>query len=186
VEWSGLCFSFSRYIPNFDASSQGAEAQLIHAMKVQSPNLHEQFWNSKALTIMASKIGEVLEIESADSYIKRPAGPMITIKLKDISKLLGYIRIPSMAEGAETDDLDVTVGETILEVHHRSWARELACPCMCAVVLDDPGVRSNWPERCAVRLSFRSCSLEESSHCPVEQLTSVSVGEALLVVRHRS
>jgi hypothetical protein len=54
---------------------------------------------------MASKIGEVLEIESTDSYIKRPAGPMITIKLKDISKLPGYIRIPSMAEGAEINDL---------------------------------------------------------------------------------
>jgi hypothetical protein len=54
---------------------------------------------------MASKIGEVLEIETADSYIKRPAGPMITIELKDISKLPGYIQIPSMAEGAETNDM---------------------------------------------------------------------------------
>jgi hypothetical protein len=26
VEWSGLGLSFSRYIPNFDSSSQGAEA----------------------------------------------------------------------------------------------------------------------------------------------------------------
>ncbi len=34
VDWSGLCLSFSRYIPNFDASSQGAEAQLTHAIKV--------------------------------------------------------------------------------------------------------------------------------------------------------
>jgi hypothetical protein len=34
VEWSSLCFSFSRYIPNFDASSQGAETQLTHAIKV--------------------------------------------------------------------------------------------------------------------------------------------------------
>jgi hypothetical protein len=53
---------------------------------------------------MASKIGEVLEIEAVDSYIKRPAGPMITIELRDISKLPGYIRIPSMAEGAEPND----------------------------------------------------------------------------------
>ncbi len=50
---------------------------------------------------MASKLGEVLEIEVADSCIKRPAGPMITIELRDISKLPGYIRIPSMAEGSE-------------------------------------------------------------------------------------
>ncbi len=34
MEWSGLCLSFSQYTPNFDASSQGAEAQLTHAIKV--------------------------------------------------------------------------------------------------------------------------------------------------------
>jgi hypothetical protein len=72
---------------------------------VQFPDLHEQFRNTRALTITASKIGEVLEIEAADSYIKRPSGPMITIELKDISKLPGYIQIPSMAEGAETNDM---------------------------------------------------------------------------------
>jgi hypothetical protein len=54
---------------------------------------------------MASKLGEVLKIEPAESYIKRPAGPLITIELKDISKLPGYIRISSMAEGAKTDDM---------------------------------------------------------------------------------
>jgi hypothetical protein len=74
-------------------------------IKVQFPDLHEQFKNTRALTIMASKIGEVLEIEAVDSYIKRPAGPMITIELRDISKLPGYIRIPSMAEGAEPSDI---------------------------------------------------------------------------------
>jgi hypothetical protein len=72
VEWSALHLSFSRYIPNFNASSQGAEAQLTHAIKVQFPDLHEQFRNTKALTIMANKLGEVLEIEPAESYIKRP------------------------------------------------------------------------------------------------------------------
>ncbi|CAK9878236.1 unnamed protein product [Sphagnum jensenii] len=41
VEWSGLGFSFSRYIPNFDASSQGVEVQLTHVIKVQFPDLHE-------------------------------------------------------------------------------------------------------------------------------------------------
>ncbi|CAK9860962.1 unnamed protein product [Sphagnum jensenii] len=111
VEWSGLGLSFSRYIPNFNASSQGAEAQLTHAIKVQFPDLHEQFRNTRALTIMASKLGEVLEIEAADSYIKRLAMPMITIELRDISKLPGYIRILSMAKGVETND---TVAQRIL------------------------------------------------------------------------
>lgn len=84
-----------------DASSQGAEAQPTHAIKVQFPDLHEEFKNTRALTLMASKLGEVLEIEAADSYIKRPAGPMITIELRDISKLPRFLRIPSMAEGSE-------------------------------------------------------------------------------------
>jgi len=75
------------------------EALLTHAIKVQFPDLHEQFRNKRALTIMASKLDEVLEIEAADSYIKRPAGPMVTIEVKDIAKLTGFIRIPTMAEG---------------------------------------------------------------------------------------
>jgi hypothetical protein len=111
VEWNEMGLSFSRYIPNFDSSSQGAEAQLTHTIKVQFLDLHEQFRNTRALTIMASKIGEVLEIEAIDLYIKRPVGPMITIELRDISKLPGYIRIPSMAEGAEPSD---TMAQRIL------------------------------------------------------------------------
>jgi len=54
---------------------------------------------------MASKLGEVLDIEAADSYMKRPAGPMVTVEVKDIAKLAGYIRIPSMAEGAAITDM---------------------------------------------------------------------------------
>jgi hypothetical protein len=104
VEWSGLNLSFSQYIPNFDANVQGAKTLLSHTIKVQFPNLHEQFRNTKALTIMASKIGEVLKIEREDSYIKRPAGPMITVETHDINKLAGYICIPSMAEGATVKD----------------------------------------------------------------------------------
>ncbi|CAK9215899.1 unnamed protein product [Sphagnum troendelagicum] len=100
VEWSGLSLSFSRYTPNFDASTQGAKALLMHMIKIQFPDLHEQFRNVRALTIMASKIDEVLDIEAADFYMKRLAGPMVTIEVKEISKPAGYIRIPSMANGA--------------------------------------------------------------------------------------
>jgi len=53
---------------------------------------------------MASSIGDVLDIESPDSYIKRSAGPMVTVEVKDISKLTGIIRIPSMAEGTGPED----------------------------------------------------------------------------------
>ncbi|CAM6065948.1 unnamed protein product [Sphagnum tenellum] len=51
---------------------------------------------------MASTLGEVLDIEAEDSYIKRPAGPMVTLEVLDISKLAGFIRIPSMSEGVGT------------------------------------------------------------------------------------
>ncbi len=34
VEWNGLNLSFSRYIPNFDASVQGAATLLSHIIKV--------------------------------------------------------------------------------------------------------------------------------------------------------
>lgn len=60
---------------------------------------------------MASKLGEVLDIEAANSYMKRPAGPTVTIEVRDIAKLAGYIRIPSMAEGASASD---TIRQRIL------------------------------------------------------------------------
>jgi hypothetical protein len=41
VEWNGLNLSFFRYTPNFDASTQGAKALLMHTIKVQFPDLHE-------------------------------------------------------------------------------------------------------------------------------------------------
>jgi hypothetical protein len=83
---------------------KGAETLFSHIIKVQFLNLHEQFKNIKDFTIMASKIKEVLEIELEDSYIKRPTGPMITVETRDIGKLVGYIRIPSIAERATAKD----------------------------------------------------------------------------------
>jgi len=85
--------------------------QFTHAIRVQFPDLHEEFKNTRALTLMASKLREVLEIEAVDSYIKRPVGLMITIELRDISKLSGCIRILSMAEGSEDT---ATIAQKIL------------------------------------------------------------------------
>ncbi len=70
-------------------------------IKVQFLDLHAQFRSEKALTIMASSIEEILDIELPDSYIKRPARPMVIVEVRDISKLAGIIRIPSMTEGAD-------------------------------------------------------------------------------------
>jgi hypothetical protein len=98
VEWSGWALSFSKYSENFRPNELGAEKLLTHSIKVQFPDLHAHFRSIQALTIMANSIGEVLDIESPDSYIKRPAGPMVTVEVRDISKLAGIIRIPSIAQ----------------------------------------------------------------------------------------
>jgi hypothetical protein len=60
---------------------------------------------------MASNLGEVLDIEATDSYMKISVGPMVTIEVRKISKLAGYIRIPSMVEGASAMD---TIRQRIL------------------------------------------------------------------------
>jgi len=104
VEWSGWALSFSRYSALFKPNEHGAEMLLTHSIKVQFPDLHVQLRTEKALTIMASIIGDVLDIESPDSYIKRPMRPMVMVEVKDISKLAGIIMIPSMAKGAEPGD----------------------------------------------------------------------------------
>ncbi len=111
MDWNGLSLSFSRFSPDFDASAQGAEALLTHTIKVQFPDLREQFRNAKALTIMASKLEEVLDIEATNFYIKSPAGPMVTVDVHDISKLAGFIRISSMSERADTVN---TINQKIL------------------------------------------------------------------------
>jgi len=67
VEWNGFNLSFSRYTLNFDANVQRVEALFTHTIKVQFLDLHEQFRNVKALTIMVTKLGEVLDIEAVDS-----------------------------------------------------------------------------------------------------------------------
>ncbi|CAK9255586.1 unnamed protein product [Sphagnum jensenii] len=104
VEWSGWALSFLRYSALFRPNEHGAEMLLTHSIKVQFLDLHVQLRTEKTLTIMASSIGDVLDIESPDSYIKRRAGPMVTVEVKDISKLAGIIRIPSMAKGAGLRD----------------------------------------------------------------------------------
>ncbi len=104
VEWSGWALSFSKYSALFRPNEHGTETFLTHSIKVQFSDLHVQLRTEKAPTIMASSIGDVLDIESPDFYIKKPVGPMVTVEVKDISKLTGIIRIPSMAEGTEPRD----------------------------------------------------------------------------------
>jgi hypothetical protein len=104
VEWSDINFFFSRYVSNFDSNAQVAEAMFMHTVKVQFLNLHEKFRNDKDLTIMASKIGEVLEIMLVESYVKRHARLMITVEIQNISRLANHIYILSMVENVTSKD----------------------------------------------------------------------------------
>jgi len=104
VEWCNMNLLFFMYVSNFDANAQGAEALLTHMVKVQFPDLHEQFKNVKAFTIMANMVGDVMEIKPKALYMKRHVGPMITVEIRDISKLARHIHIPSMVEGATLKD----------------------------------------------------------------------------------
>jgi hypothetical protein len=103
--------SFFKYVSNFDASTQGAKALLTHTVKVEFLDIHDQFRNVKALTIMANKIRDVLEIEPEELYMKRLASSMITVGIHNINKLVRNICIPSMAKGATPND---TIPQKIL------------------------------------------------------------------------
>jgi len=107
VEWNDMNFFLFKYVLNFNSNTQRPEVMLTHIVKVSFPNLHEQFKNDKTFTIMTSKIGKVMEIELVELYVKKLVGLMITVEIRDISKLVGHIRIPLMIENA-------TPKETIL------------------------------------------------------------------------
>jgi hypothetical protein len=58
--------------------------------------MNDLLFNKQDLTTMASNIGEVLEIEVMDSYIKRMMGPMVTIEVLNIARVPRYVKIPSI------------------------------------------------------------------------------------------
>jgi hypothetical protein len=97
-------FFFFRYVSNFNSRAHGVEVMLTQMVKVQFPDLHEQFKMEKAFIIMASKIRDVLEIEPVESYVKRPTRLMIMVEIKGINRLVGHICILSMAECATPKD----------------------------------------------------------------------------------
>jgi hypothetical protein len=91
-----MAFVFSKWRLKFNASAQGVKLSFSHELKVQFPNLMEYFYNDKTLIFIASKIGEVLEVKLVSSYIKRFANSMTMVELQDISKLVEFIKIPSL------------------------------------------------------------------------------------------
>jgi hypothetical protein len=85
MEWNGMTFNFLRWWTHFNIVVQGAEQMLSHAIKVQFPNLNFQFCNVEDLTLLVGIIGDILEVEKPNSYIKRPIEPMVTIEMFDIT-----------------------------------------------------------------------------------------------------
>lgn len=83
----------------------------MHSIKVQFPDINFQFRNVENLTSLASKIGQVFEVKSFDSHVKRPTGPVITVEVADVSKLPGCILLPSLDL---KEAIDATMPQRIL------------------------------------------------------------------------
>jgi hypothetical protein len=67
----GMVFCFSKWKAHFDVAFHGTKFFLSHMVEVQLLYLNYQFYNNKIFTYLASKIGEVLDNELFNSYIKR-------------------------------------------------------------------------------------------------------------------
>jgi hypothetical protein len=65
----------------------------------------------KNLTSLPSKIGQVFEVKSFDSYVKRPTGTVITVEVADVSKLPGCILLPPLDL---KEAIDATMTQRIL------------------------------------------------------------------------
>jgi hypothetical protein len=73
-----MVFCFSKWKPYFDVAIHGAKFFLFHMVEDQLPYLDYQFYNTKTLKYLANKIGEVLDNELLNSYIKRLAIVLFT------------------------------------------------------------------------------------------------------------
>ncbi len=77
------------------------ELLFTHRILVQFSNIDEVFCNLKNLTHVAYKIGEILKIYVMDLYVKWSIGSMIIVKVSNINKLVGCIKIMSLLENVE-------------------------------------------------------------------------------------
>ncbi len=77
----------------------GVELIISHTIKIQLLNINDQLCTSKHLGPFGKCIGEIVEIEYIDYYVKQPIRSMITIEVHDISWLSSFITILSLEEG---------------------------------------------------------------------------------------
>ncbi len=63
----------------------GVELIISHTIKNQLLNINDQLCTSKHLAPFVKCIGEIIEVEYIDYYVKQPIGSMITIEVPNIS-----------------------------------------------------------------------------------------------------
>ncbi len=73
VQYKNYTFQISKWKSQFNPSAPRAKRTLSNTYKAQFLDMNDIFFNKRDLTTMASSIGEVLEIEAMDMYIKGSA-----------------------------------------------------------------------------------------------------------------
>ena len=104
MRWNGQVVQLSRWHPRFSASAPETSSYLSRIVKVQFPGLDAAFLPTSTLERIASTIGEVVMVEAADSYLKRPAGPIVTIQVSQILRLPSIVLLPCLAADAEPEE----------------------------------------------------------------------------------
>ncbi len=96
VEWEGLSMNFFKWHPQFQVGAKKAKPSMAYAVKVQFPNLSSHFCNNQNLQSIISFIGEVLHMETQESYIKHLIDFLVMVEVHDIERFAESILIPSL------------------------------------------------------------------------------------------
>ncbi len=110
IKWGGLSFFF-QIEDTFQHLNPRSRTPTNTQNKVQFPNINFKFCNKKDFTSLASKIGEVIKVESFESYVKHLTGLMVTIEVVDVSRLPSNILLPLLDL---KDFIDIMIFQRIL------------------------------------------------------------------------
>jgi len=91
VVGEGKTLQLFQWRKDFSPENPSSSISSGYIIRVQFPGLDPVLSSEHWLRSLAGKIGEVLIVENKDAALKRPGGPLITVKVSDIAKLPGCI-----------------------------------------------------------------------------------------------
>lgn len=97
----GQTIRFFLWINGFSAETPLSDVQPGIVIQVQFPDLDPIFQIVEWLRKIALLIGEVLSIKRSGVALKQPSGPVIEVRVLDLSKLPGVIHAPKIQSGVE-------------------------------------------------------------------------------------